>query len=482
MAMQLVSIGLEEMIGITAMPSRHPPGQDVADALAKLLRENHVLTQELEESKEDVTMYEQVARDVETKWMLCEEVIGDLRSQVSRLMEQQQTCAQEAEDQAFANARRLFEMRKKLRRTSRTSSVCSRQSIVSMWHVLQPSEIGSESDLANGRRSGGESEGQGDSDSGGASDDAKRGQDMHWRSWRSFTSTLSGGSDGNLEKATSCDSHSKREKPQEQDSDDADKVSRPPLDIAEPFATRNCASQTLAIHTGAGDDTPPLNWTRKIIMGDKIPLGLGFCSHESSCEVKEAGVQDAAVPRTCICICNTVHVETNTTSSQTPHMWQTEVVKQRKENAWHLQQLYYGMGFGFVPLAPSSTPTDTVDSSPGIAESHGNPFVISTNTPSSDLNEAAAAVAVDVTAADAKRRDDEQQLAACATSKGLASHGLGIESSKDVGLQTSRWCMGAYVSDLLKIKQRYQNEGGVDAGIHTLASSRLSTPKGRGLV
>jgi len=244
-------------------------------------------------------------------------------------MEQQQTCAQEAEDQAFANARRLFEMRKKLRRTSRTSSVCSRQSIVSMRHVLQPSEIGSESDLANGRRSGGESEGQGDSDSGGASDDVRRGQDMHWRSWRSFTSTLSGGSDGNLEKATSCDSHSKREKPQEQDSDDADKVSRPPLDIAEPFATRNCASQTLAIHTGAGDDTPPLNWTRKISMGDKIPLSLGFCSHESSCEVKEAGVQDAAVPRTCICICNTVHVETNTTSSQTPHMWQTEVVKQR---------------------------------------------------------------------------------------------------------------------------------------------------------
>jgi len=86
MAMPLVSIGLEEMIGITAMPSRHPPGQDVADALAKLLRENHVLTQELEESKEDVTMYEQVARDVETKWMLCEEVIGDLRSQVPRVL------------------------------------------------------------------------------------------------------------------------------------------------------------------------------------------------------------------------------------------------------------------------------------------------------------------------------------------------------------------------------------------------------------
>lgn len=68
----------EEMIGITATPSR----QDVADVLAKLLRENRALTQELEDSREDVTMYERVARDVETKWMLCEEVIGDLRSQV----------------------------------------------------------------------------------------------------------------------------------------------------------------------------------------------------------------------------------------------------------------------------------------------------------------------------------------------------------------------------------------------------------------
>jgi len=148
-------------------------------------------------------------------------------------------------------------------------------------------------------------------------------------------------------------------------------------------------------------------------------------------------------PRLCLCLVSVIL-----------YLWIVSAVHpNRKENAWQLQQLHYGMGFGFVPLAPSSTPTDTVDSSLGIAESHGNPFVISTNTPSSDLNEAAAAVVIDVTAADAKRRDDEQQLAACATSKGLALHGLGIESSKDVGLQTSRWCMGAYVSDLLKIKQ-----------------------------
>ena len=81
-----MSIGLEEMIdgnSVIAMPLRHPPGQDVAEVLAKLLRENHVLTQELEDSKEDVMMYEQVARDVETKWMRCEGVIDDLRSQVS---------------------------------------------------------------------------------------------------------------------------------------------------------------------------------------------------------------------------------------------------------------------------------------------------------------------------------------------------------------------------------------------------------------
>jgi len=88
MAMPIESIGTsqiiqprgleEEMIGITAIPSR----QDVAEVLANLLRENHALTQELEDSREDVTMYERVARDVETKWMLCEEVIGDLRSQV----------------------------------------------------------------------------------------------------------------------------------------------------------------------------------------------------------------------------------------------------------------------------------------------------------------------------------------------------------------------------------------------------------------
>jgi len=85
MARALVSIGLEEMIdgnSVIAMPLRHPPGQDVAEVLAKLLRENHVLTQELEDSKEDVMMYEQVARDVETKWMQCEGVIDDLRSQV----------------------------------------------------------------------------------------------------------------------------------------------------------------------------------------------------------------------------------------------------------------------------------------------------------------------------------------------------------------------------------------------------------------
>ena len=69
--------------GVIAMPSRHPPGQDVAEVLAKLLLENRVLTQELEDSKEDVMMYEQVARDVETKWMRCEGVIDDLRSQVS---------------------------------------------------------------------------------------------------------------------------------------------------------------------------------------------------------------------------------------------------------------------------------------------------------------------------------------------------------------------------------------------------------------
>jgi len=55
----------------------------VAEVLAKLLLENRVLTQELEDSKEDVMMYEQVARDVETKWMRCEGVIDDLRSQVS---------------------------------------------------------------------------------------------------------------------------------------------------------------------------------------------------------------------------------------------------------------------------------------------------------------------------------------------------------------------------------------------------------------
>jgi len=35
----------------------------------------------------------------------------------------------------------------------------------------------------------------------------------------------------------------------------------------------------------------------------------------------------------------------------------------------------------------------------------------------------------------------------------MASHDPGLVSLRDVGLQTANWCMGAHVSDLLKIKQ-----------------------------
>jgi len=136
----LLTIGSEEIIGapvlstaqvlggITALmrPGRMNASDaryhDVAEAMAKLLRENQELTQDLEDNKEDVVMYEQVARDVETKWMLSEEVISDLRMLVMKLIEAKKRKEKEVEAKALENAQMRIEiesMRKKMRRSSR---------------------------------------------------------------------------------------------------------------------------------------------------------------------------------------------------------------------------------------------------------------------------------------------------------------------------------------------------------------------------
>mmetsp|Transcript_26270 Transcript_26270/g.38611 ORF Transcript_26270/g.38611 Transcript_26270/m.38611 type:complete len:92 (-) Transcript_26270:268-543(-) len=79
------------------MPCVNGLGMPLAEAMAKLLRENQELTQDLEFNKEDIVMYEQVARDVETKWMLSKEVISDLRSQMIQLMATYKTMEKEVE-------------------------------------------------------------------------------------------------------------------------------------------------------------------------------------------------------------------------------------------------------------------------------------------------------------------------------------------------------------------------------------------------
>jgi hypothetical protein len=94
----------------------------------------------------------------------CSVTLTPCASQVSRLMEQQQMCTREAEDQVRANARRLSEMRTKSRRASHASSMSPRQSIRSMQRVL-PREIGGESSSAKRWRSAGDSGNQGNTDS-----------------------------------------------------------------------------------------------------------------------------------------------------------------------------------------------------------------------------------------------------------------------------------------------------------------------------
>jgi len=219
-------------------------------------------------------------------------------SQVSKLIEQRQMCAREAEDQACSNARRLHEMRKKLRRTSRLfSGVCTRQRVISIRRVPQSREIGGESGLANGWKSVGGSEGQGDINKG-ASDDTRRGQDGHTHSWLSLTSTVSAVSDDNLERLVSDGSHSELEISQEQDSVNADMALRQRLDVQEPFVVVCGASEKLTIDTGSSDDNPPLS-TRANSMGGEIFERCKDLNQPSTFDGRDALSSGPTAPLSC---------------------------------------------------------------------------------------------------------------------------------------------------------------------------------------
>jgi len=160
-------------------------------------------------------------------------------------------------------------MRKKLRRSARPfSGVCTCQRVISIRRVPESREIGVESGLTNGWKSGDGSEGQGENNKA-ARDDTRRGQDGHMYSWLSLTSTLSVVSDDNLETLASDGSHSEQETSQEQDCVNADMAPRQRLDVQQPSVVVCGAPEKLKIDMGSGDDNPPLS-TRANSMGGDI--------------------------------------------------------------------------------------------------------------------------------------------------------------------------------------------------------------------
>lgn len=429
----LLSIGREEIAGcvpvvasdgIAAM-TRLP--HDAVEMLAKLLRENQELTAQLEDHREDILLYEQVAKDVETKWIVSEEVVQDLRAQVFRLMDHNK--ANEGVIAALASekvkmAHELERARKLMRLDGGFSSYCAED---------RENDCIAPSQAKSSRKS--------------SHDESSRytasNQDGNFGSFRSFTTTLSGGESDTVKRDHGLASDTDDDYHLEEDSfSDSDGGEDAAASVADEFGREKHVLPS-----------PPVSvcCISGLTCGNEMADSLHSISHS------EAGSEDwhgtASSPLTSGNL-----KSTNTCSSQTPQVFETRVARERREKNWAIFRDRYALGFGFVPpvkgitTAPLTTTPDEMCECGEKLE-----LIVDTLQSAAAADESVSGAAATVAATTAGVDQDTSQR----------PDGGGGGNCRSASSQTSHLCMGAYISDLLRVKNEYdklQKELGRTAG------------------